>query len=141
MTSPGHGENGQTTVLVLGIALMALGTVAFAVDATRAFLMRRSLQNAADAAVLAGASELDTSAYYSSGGEQVVLDPEAAERAAVRSLANRGITVDTFIASTEQGVRVIARAEMPSTFLRLVGIERIPVAAEAVARPLPDSDL
>lgn len=73
-------ERGQTTVLVLGMALLAFALSGVAVDGTRAWLYRRTLQNAADGAALAGAAELDRSAYYASGGESVVLDADARAR-------------------------------------------------------------
>jgi hypothetical protein len=53
-------ERGQIAVLALGLALVVFAIAGLAVDGTRAFLARRSLQNLADAAALAGAGELDT---------------------------------------------------------------------------------
>lgn len=141
MTKRAGNERGQTTVLVLGIFIVVFGVVAFAVDGTRAFLMRRTLQNAADSAALAGASELDLSTYYGSGGTRIELDPEAAEQIASDYLARRGIDAKTRIIATTAAVRVEVRAALPSTFLDVIGVKSIPVAAAAVAEPLSQADL
>ena len=128
-------------MLVLGIFFVVFGVVAFAVDGTRAFLMRRTLQNAADAAALAGASELDLSTYYRSGGRRIQLDEDASEDIARRYLAHRGIDASAQIVAHEGAVRVELRSKLPSTFLNLIGVQAIPVAAAATAEPLSEADL
>lgn len=134
-------ERGQTTVLVLGIFLVVLGVVAFAVDGTRSFLMRRTLQNAADAAALAGTSELDKPIYYRSGGRRVQLDVDSSEEIARTYLSHRDLDVSAEITADEGAIRVELRAALPSTFLKLIGVESIPVAAAATAEPLSEADL
>lgn len=129
-------ERGQTTMLVLGLALIGFAVVGLAVDGTRAFLLRRTLQNAADAAALAGASELDRDAYYGSGGQQIHLDPEAARRQSIEWLSLRGVRVGADVRAAPAEVRVVLRDEVPTTFLSLVGVDAIPVATEASAEPL-----
>jgi uncharacterized membrane protein len=130
-------ESGQVTVLVLGLALVSFATAGLAVDGTRAFLLRRTLQNAADGATLAAASEVDTTSYYASGGGRVALDVEAARRTAARWLGLRGIGADASIEATAASVRVVLRSEMPTGFLGIVGIDRVPVAAESRSEPIP----
>jgi uncharacterized membrane protein len=56
--SPLRGEHGQTTVLVVGLALVVFAVTGLAVDGTRAFLLRRTLQNVADASAVAAAGEI-----------------------------------------------------------------------------------
>ena len=130
-------ERGQTSVFVLGITMVALGVVAFAVDGTRAFLMRRSLQNAADAAAVAAASQLDREAYYRSGGRRSVLDPNAAETAATASLARRRLKVASAeLTATRESVEVVLRTDMDTTFLGMIGIGTIPVAVSATSEPV-----
>jgi uncharacterized membrane protein len=129
-------EAGQVAVLVVGLALVAFAVAGVAVDGTRAWLLRRTLQNAADAAALAGAGELDQEAYYTSGGVRVALDPEAARSKAAAWLAGRGLDVMADIDADAFGVRVVVRGRLPTTFLGLVGIGRVPVAAEATAEPV-----
>lgn len=130
-------ESGQVTILALGLALVAFAVSGLAVDGTRAFLMRRTLQNAADAAALAGAAELDAGSYYSSGGREIVLDREEARRKALAWLSRRGIRAAASVVVGESDVSVVLRDEAPVTFLRLVGVGGIPVATQARAEPLP----
>lgn len=129
-------ERGQTTVLVLGMALLAFAVAGLAVDGTRAWLYRRTLQNAADAAALAGAAELDRAAYYASGGEDVVLDEDAGERVASRWLSDRAIDARAAIRATGDRVVVEMRGEIATTFLSLAGIDAIDVAVRADAAPI-----
>lgn len=127
-------DSGQVTVFVLGMALVCFAVAGVAADGTRAFLYRRTLQNAADAGALAGASEIDRAAYYEAGG--VVIDPAAARRTAVAFLGARGLDADAVVEVRPDEVRVVLRGTIPSTFLRLVLIDELPVAAEARAAPL-----
>ena len=129
-------ERGQATVIVLGLALVALAVVGVAADGTRAFLARRTLQNAADSAALAGAGELDQDALYRSGGRRVVLDPAAARLVALRWLERRGLEARAVVSTDPAGVAVALRAEVDTTFLELVGVSSLPVAARAQAAPL-----
>lgn len=130
------GDHGYASLLVLGMTLIAIGVAGLAIDGTRAFLFRRSLQNAADSAALAGASEIDRAAYYASGGSKVDLDPEAAQSSASEWLVRRGLPSDAQISAQADGVRVVLRGEVDTTFLRVIGIGRVPVAVESVARPI-----
>jgi Flp pilus assembly protein TadG len=137
----GRDERGQATVFVLGMAMVAMAVVGVAVDGTRAFLARRTLQNAADSAALAGAAELDRTRLYSSGGRAVVLDPAAARRLAGEWLARRGLRAEADIVAGETRVVVVLRDEVATTFLGIVGVGSIPVAARADAEPRAGSAL
>jgi Putative Flp pilus-assembly TadE/G-like len=130
-------ELGYATVLVLGLTLVALGVCALAIDGTRAFILHRSLQNAADAAALAGAGELDRNGLYSTGGTRVELDPNAARSKAAQWLSARGFVLDAGISADEARVRVLLRDDMPTTFLRFIGISHVPVGADSTAGPRP----
>ena len=129
-------QTGQATVFVLGMALVALGVTAFAIEGTRAFLMRRTLQNAADAAAVAGASQLDRSSYYASGGRETLVDVTLAETTAASWLERRGLDVDAAVEATPEEVRIVLRTDLPTPFLRLVGIDSVPVSGSATAEPL-----
>ena len=137
--SVARGESGQVAVLVLGLALVCFAIAGLAVDGTRVFLARRTLQNAADAAATAGAGQLDRRGYYRSGGRSVDLDPEAARRTAARWLAARGVTSDAAIDSDATSVTVLLRDEVATSWLGLVGIREIPVAVVARSRPIAGS--
>lgn len=132
-------DSGQTTIFVVGLALVALGVTAFAIEGTRAFLMRRTLQNAADAAAIAGASQLDERAYYSSGGDVVTIAPDDADSAASSSLAARGLDATALVDTSPSRVRVNLRTDLSTPFLALIGIDRVPVSAEATSEPVVGS--
>lgn len=53
-----RGQSGQTLVVALLTMAALLGMLALVVDVGMAYYQRRSLQNAVDAAALAGSSEL-----------------------------------------------------------------------------------
>ena len=123
-------------MLVLGMALLAFAVAGLAVDGTRAWLFRRTLQNAADAAALAGAGELDRSEYYGSGGRDVVLDATASERRAVQWLTSRAVGARATVDATTERVSIELRGVVPTTFLSLAGIHSIAVAVRADAAPI-----
>jgi hypothetical protein len=133
-------EAGQITILVLGLAVVCFAIAGVAVDGTRAWLYRRTLQNAADASVLAGGSELNRAAYYGSAGDIVELDAEAARAAAGSWLAKRGLPVDASITADATGIRVEVQGAVDTTFLRLVGVAELPVAVVARAEPVAGSE-
>lgn len=131
--------SGQTMVLVIGLALVAFGVAGIAVDGTRAFLHRRTLQNAADGAAVAGSGEIDLRSYYESGGRLVELDPASAEATARAWLQARGVDALVAVVADERGVVVVVRGHVRLSLLSLVGLDRIPVAAEARAEPVAGS--
>ena len=134
-------ERGQVTVMALGLALVSLVIAGLAVDGTKAFLLRRTLQNAADSASLAGAGEIDRNAYYGSGGKSLGLSSEAVMRTARRYLSLRQIDARVSIEVAEDDVSIVLRGSSDTLFLALVGISEVPVAVEsnaaAIAGELP----
>lgn len=128
-------QSGQVTILVVGMALVVFSVAGLAIDGTRAFLERRALQNLADAAALAAADQVDRTAFYEGGGEELRLDPEAARRVAVDRLRRAGRAVRAGVLIEDSVVEVSLRSRVGARFLRLVGIDSIPVAAVSRARP------
>jgi uncharacterized membrane protein len=128
-------ERGQATIMVLGLALVCFAVAGLAVDGTRAFLFRRTLQNGADASALAGASELDESLFRNSGGE-IVIARSSAEAVARSFIEQRGLEVGASVTASAEGVRVLLRGEVTTTFLGLVGIDELAVSAVAEGTPL-----
>jgi hypothetical protein len=126
-------ERGQVTVMALGLALMSLVMAGLAVDGTKAFLLRRTLQNAADSASLAGAGAIDGDSYYGSGGKTVELSPEEAVRTARRYLALRQIDARVSFEVEGDDVSVVLRGASGTLLLGLVGISEVPVAVESNA--------
>ena len=132
-------ESGQLMVLTMGLTLVVFAVAGLAIDGTRAFVLRRSLQNTADSAAVAASAEIDTSVYYSSGGSQVRLDERRAESVAVESLNVRGFAADAELVADEHIVTVVLRSESRTTFLKLVGIDNIPVVVTSSARAFPQA--
>ena len=131
-----NSERGQVTVMVLGLAIMSLAIAGLAVDGTRAFLLRRTLQNAADAASLAGAGEISRDDYYYSGGRDIALQPEEAARSAREYLALRGIEARVSLDVSDDDVRLVLRGSSRTLFLALIGVSEVPVAVESNAAPV-----
>ncbi len=132
-------QRGQVTVLVLGMALLAFAVAGLAVDGTRAWLLRRTLQNAADAAALAGAGELDQDAYYGSGGHDIALDADASGDVARDWLSARATGARASVTTSEERVIVEMRDDLPTTFLSLVGIHSISVGVRSDAAPVAET--
>ena len=130
-------ERGQAAVVVLGALIVLLALMGLAVDATRFLVARRDLHNAADSAALAGAQALAEEWIYSPDRAKLpVLDPGSARSQALASLAAaspEGIHVE--VEATRDGVRVRLRQQVPTFFLRLIGIPSESIGAEALARP------
>ncbi len=74
-------ERGQTTLLVVGFAVVATMLVAVVVDASAAYLRRSGLDSLADGAALAAADGIQGHRVYQGGlGERADIDPEVARR-------------------------------------------------------------
>ncbi len=125
-------EAGQAIVLV---ALMMTGLVAvvgLVTDGGLVFSQRRDLQNAADAAALAGAMQIDENAYRASG--EVVLDERAARQAASAYLKNEGDLMYSVLVRPA-GVEVSVSRQASTGFLRVIGINDVGISARASAQP------
>jgi Flp pilus assembly protein TadG len=128
------GESGQAIVLVAVLMVGLVGVVGLVTDGGIVFTQRRDLQNVADAAALAGASQIDQEAYRASAGATVVLDEAAAYYAAVRYLQNEGdLNYSVAVGSDRVDVSVSRRAN--TGFLRVLGIDVVDVEANAAAEP------
>jgi uncharacterized membrane protein len=102
---------------------------------------RRDLQSIVDGAARAGATQLDKSRLYASGGADVQLDPTLATRTA-RTYADQALASSTGNWHTAariqvevegRRVHVLIHAQMPTAFLRIVAIDSVPVEAESFA--------
>ena len=127
-----EGERGQSLVFVAILLLGLVGVVGLATDGGLVFAQRRDLQNLADAAALAGAMQIDESAYRAGSG--LVLDEAAARRAAVSYLNEAGaVTFEVTVRGSVVEVKVSRRAE--TGFLRVLGIDGVTIGATARAEP------
>ncbi len=130
------GEGGQASVLILGMLLVVLAVGGLVLDGSRAILLRRSLQNALDSAVLAGAEQVSVAVWQSSGGARVETERTLALRAASEmfsTLAPRGASAHF----EARGSTVTGRGRARAGFFlfSLVGIPYYEVEAEASASP------
>lgn len=128
-----RNDRGAVLVLVAVSMVVLLGIGGLALDSGRGYLTKARLARAVDAAVLAGARSLRL-------GEDV-----ARQRAidiAVLNGAN-GDDIDVIFgvnAEGEQTVRVDAHLVMPTTLMRVLGVETMDVNSAAVAA-VPPVDL
>lgn len=128
-------ESGQALIWVTVMLPFFLAIVGLSIDAGTVFDARRELQNVADSAARAGAMQIDQATYRESGGATVVLDQAAARAAAGQYVMSQGpgfaATID--VGSTHVVVQV--SREVPTGFLRLVGIGTVRITATAPAAP------
>jgi len=125
----GHGESGQTLILLAFVTCALAGIVALVVDVGLMLSERRELQNAADAAALAGAQELHVS------------PSNAASMAQQYALANGVDPSDpdyTFVATTPYGgdpeaIEVEVTGRVGFLFGPVLGLNNGTVSARAVA--------
>ncbi len=82
-------EDGSISLLILGLALIAMLLVAGTVAVTSAHLSRMRLLDVADGAALSAANALDESAYAQGVGESVPLSDASVRRRAATYLGSR----------------------------------------------------
>ena len=125
-TSRERDERGQTTILIIGLAVVLLMAIAVVVDASAAYLQRQGLDSVADGAALAGADagSLDLPALYGHGvaDEARLAQSRAQARAAVAAFLRTarakypGLTARVgFTAANEVVVEVHAPLQLPLT--------------------------
>jgi len=121
-------ESGQALVLAAASMVVILGMAAMAIDVGMFLQERRDLQNAADAAALAGAQELP----YAPAG--AVADATAwAEQNGIAVGELEGVTVSTTYA-TDDTITVQVKRDVPWVFARVLGRGSDTVRADASAR-------
>lgn len=135
-------QRGVAIIWMAFFLLVMLGFVALGVDIAKLMATRSQLQNAADAAALAGASALDPVTFTIQPGlaKQRALYTATQNRA--YQMATTPVQVDTtndvFVDNVAHTVRVIARREGGSSvivhFAQVVGITALEVRAEATAK-------
>jgi hypothetical protein len=153
MTQLRHKQQGAVLILVVVGMLGMLAVVGLALDSGHAMLNKTRLQNAVDAAALAGAKELDLTS-------DTLLARQAAIGALAANAASDGngelqeqyasgvldlsiqfsATLDPFVPGTIPPEYVRVRAQnfrLPAWFAVAVGINEKVVAASAVAGPSP----
>jgi len=118
-----HDERGQTTVLIVGLAVVVMLLVGVVVDASAAYLRRSGLDSLADGAALAAADGIAGRQVYEGGlGDQAEIDPSVARRLVADYLSATGATrrypgmsVEVQAATDRVVVRVTAPLDLPIT--------------------------
>lgn len=126
-------QAGQVIVWAAIMLPLFLSVIGLAIDAGIVFSARRELQNVADSAARAGAMQVDVRAYRESSGANVVLDQAAARDAAAEYAAQQGKGMAATVVVAPQRVAVSVSRDVPTSFLRLVGLARVRVSATAPA--------
>ena len=129
----GEKQRGQVILWVVVMLPLFLSVIGLAVDGGLVFNARRELQNVADSAARAGAMQIDQQAYRDSSGQAVVLDAVAARQVAAEYVASQATELTATISVEPQRVVVQVGREVPTSFLRLAGIDRVWVSATAPA--------
>ncbi len=84
-------ERGQTTLLIIGFAVVVMLLVAVVVDASAAYLRRTGLDSLADGAALAAADGVQGRQVYEGGlGKRADIDPVVARRYVAEYLRDTG---------------------------------------------------
>jgi uncharacterized membrane protein len=130
-------EDGQLTILLVGLIVLVLMVLALGWDASNWLIGRRALNDTADGAAIAAASEIDVGRYYATAGESVAFDRGAVRDTAVDFVTTSGIEGVKATADVDVGpdgrprVTVAATAPANSFFVHLLGF--VPPRMEARA--------
>jgi Flp pilus assembly protein TadG len=129
---------GQTTILMVVMALALLTFAGLLYDAGNLFAARRELQNAADSAARAGADALDVRNYRrqeGQGSDAYGFGRGIAEATARQYLAAQGIT-DGEVDAGGRAVIVRVRRTVPTILLRGFDGAGFTVVVSAGAEPV-----
>jgi uncharacterized membrane protein len=117
-----NDQRGQTSLLILGLFLIALLLVGVVVDASAAYLRRQALASLADGAALAAADGVQGEQVYAGGlGERALIDPVAARRYVAEYLAATGA------AESYPGLQVAVTTTGEAVTVRLVTPLDLPI--------------
>lgn len=129
-------EDGNGAVMIIGLLLLSLVVAGLAIDTTRLIIVRRELQNACDAGVLAGASQIDEVRLRETGGGLIVLDIPAARARAASTIAIQAPRGHEFrVVATESDVAATVTVRVQLLFLQLLGTLETDLDASCRAAP------
>jgi hypothetical protein len=145
-----HEESGQTTVLIVGFAVVLLMAIAAVIDVTAAYLQRQALITVADGAALAGADagSAHEQALYADGiGDATRLEQQrTAARTAVADFLRStgaygehpGLTFVVRVDATRNSVVVTVRAPLDLPLTVPGSPERASISASGAATVVLD---
>ena len=127
-------QQAQALVFLTAMLPLFLAVVGLALDGGHLFTERANLQAVADASVRAGAVRLDTARMYREGTGVVVLSPREAAAAARDYAAYHGLAPETIeAAADDQLVSIRVHQDVPTVFVRVVGIDTVTIRASSAA--------
>jgi uncharacterized membrane protein len=141
------GEEGQILILLVGLVGLILMVLGLGWDASNWFLGHRALDNLADGAAIAAASDVDLRAFYASDGLQITISDEralatvrqylldVAGDSGLQRVAPGSVRVER--AANGPRVTVELRAATPAAFLRYLHV----VAPEMVGSATATAEL
>jgi LPXTG-motif cell wall-anchored protein len=144
---PATGEEGQILILLVGLVGLILMVLGLGWDASNWFLGHRALDNLADGAAIAAASDVDLRAFYASDGLQITISDEralatvrqylldVAGDSGLQRVAPGSVRVER--AANGPRVTVELRAATPAAFLRYLHV----VAPEMVGSATATAEL
>ena len=125
---------------LIGLILMVLG---LGWDASNWFLGHRALDNLADGAAIAAASDVDVRAFYASGGQEITVSSDLAHATVQRYLVEvagdsglEGVRAESIrVERLAAGPRVTVelRASTPAAFLGILHVVAPEMAGTATA--------
>jgi uncharacterized membrane protein len=130
--APRPGQEGQILILLVGLVGIILMVLGLGWDASNWFLGHRALDNLADGAAVAAASDVDLRAFSASGGREIAISDEralgtvrryltdAAEDSGLEGIRVQAVRVER--AETGPRVTVELRARTPVAFLSYLGV-------------------
>jgi uncharacterized membrane protein len=135
-----RGESGQITIMIIAFAVIAALAVGVVVNASAAFLQRRSLASWADGAALAATQSVDHGRLYSEGAHGSLPLSDAGVRSAVSAYVSRHdlegrfskFQVEAITVDRGEG-RVTVRLSATVPLAPIGSVATAPIVAEASA--------
>jgi Flp pilus assembly protein TadG len=125
-------DRGQTMVITALALTSMLGMAAFSVDVGVMFQAKRTLQTAADAGAIAGASEFNysdvTAAAKAATAQNGITDGSNGVTITVNNPPSSGPNT-----GRSSAVEVIASRSVPTIFMKIFGLNTMTVKARSVA--------
>lgn len=128
-------RRGNALILTAMVAMPLILGAGLAVDTTRAMLVRSRLTTAIDAAALAGARSMSVSGSGQTGWQTDATNifwanfgQTANSHVGLMGAVVTGPTVQQLSPTT---IQVSAQVEVPTTFMRVVGLDQIPIRAQS----------
>ena len=155
-----RNEHGQSLIIVAFAIIGLIAIIGLGVDLGVVYVERVRLARAMDAAALAGAQDLPTEdaahqralSYLQANGYDIVNACIETHGSSLGSGSCAGSDADTVITiDTEQfrepgelgssRIKVHARQQVPLNFVRVIGFDTMPVAAQATAENIENLDI